>query len=897
MPRKAREQRPNHEHTLYTGRRAPDSQDEFDQLGDAAHVKAAASDRSLQVERGTSSGIRVRAGFELATCATPPRLIGTASSSEGKALFPGEIELTADCRAAISPLLSELPDGAALIADYLFTPVGDGSVDVRFRLLIESAPLPEDQAVAQAIGLRGELAVCLRVLAEWYSFKPIHFEPNDTARWANARVTVRPQARLFADESPRSIGFTLSPSESADSLLLPQPAAAEPHFSSPRGFHPALLLFSTGRCTLSACIRAARGLLTPLAVHIGLRRQTLDQGKLNALQDLAQTLSAAGHGEHANTAHPLLTGLGGHAAQRAIEQLIARPECLTLFVEAAGPTDPSRAWLRILAHELFPDFVPELVSAAELQDSTAFDLSQILALGTNPPPLLPAPPQLEALSFPNHFANPTVLFPDEGLELGKAQIGGVQVDVRLPHADRSRHMYVLGATGTGKSTLLYNLIVQDMQAGRGLAVIDPHGDLFEQLLAAVPTNRVKDLVIIDPNDERFCPGLNPLDFGGTVTLSAANRVASDMLGIFEQLYDMRVAGGPGFEEYFRNSLMLAAACPASGPAAATGSRPNLLSIPHVLRDDHWRESALSQLDKVYGPVAAEQIRGFFKSAAATRGEQDFKNWVPYVTSKLTRFVTNETLRKMICSERRTLDFRAIMDQRKIVLVDLAKGDLGGPDSRLVGMLLTKYFFHAALSRTDIPRAQRKPFYCYLDEFQNFVSSDIPELLAESRKFGLHLILANQTLGQLMQEGRRATLDAVLGNVATKLILRVGLQEATLLEAGFAPHFNAHTLTQLPDRHVLSRLQIDNQPTLPIVFQTHAPAPLPKGASALKTIERVAAAMQIAASTDKAHTEQDESAAEQVAPPITDRETARRHRPRGADKQTPSTVVGVASGPQ
>lgn len=178
-----------------------------------------------------------------------------------------------------------------------------------------------------------------------------------------------------------------------------------------------------------------------------------------------------------------------------------------------------------------------------------------------------------------------------------------------------------------------------------------------------------------------------------------------------------------------------------------------------------------------------------------------------------------------------------------------------------------------------------------------MSSDIPELLAESRKFGLHLILANQTLGQLMQEGRRATLDAVLGNVATKLILRVGLQEATLLEAGFAPHFNAHTLTQLPDRHVLSRLQIDNQPTLPIVFQTHAPAPLPKGASALKTIERVAAAMQIAASMDKAHTEQDESAAEQVAPPITTGETARRHGPRGADKQTPSTVVGVASGPQ
>jgi type IV secretory pathway TraG/TraD family ATPase VirD4 len=428
-----------------------------------------------------------------------------------------------------------------------------------------------------------------------------------------------------------------------------------------------------------------------------------------------------------------------------------------------------------------------------------------------------------------------VSFADDGLLLGRAKIGGVVVDVRMPHHDRSRHTYALGATGTGKSVLLYNMAVQDMKLGHGFVVIDPHGDLYDELIAAVPPERKRDLVLIDPDDDRFCPGLNPLDFNGKPDMVVASRAASDMLDVFSQLYDMKVAGGPMFEEYFRNCVLLAVAGSRGGPLESDGPIPTLASIVHVLRDRTWREQCLSRLDSVYGKDAAAQIHQFFKSVQATTGDHSFANFVPYVSVKLTRFTTNATLRRMFCAGRRTVDFRQLIDDRKIVLVNLSKGDLGGSDSRIIGMLLTKYFFHAALSRSDIAREARTPFYLYLDEFQNFVATDIPEMLAEARKYGLHMVLANQTLGQLTNAGRRETLDAVLGNVATKLCLRVGQQEASTLEAGFAPYFDAQTLTQLPDRHVLCRLQSKGQPTLPFVFETLPPAPLPHGASTARTL--------------------------------------------------------------
>ena len=840
MPKRKTAERPNDERVRFMGGRAPDARAEA-----AGPSEPIASDPHILQSRPDPLGrCRVTVGFELVSCATPARLVRTGNAERAFTMFPGEEELESDTRVALAPFVAEMREDAALMAEYAFNPVGAGSVEVRFRLLIETPAMPLADALDEALRARDELGVCLRVLAGWYAFAPVQFRSGDRVRWQGKKVRLRVQPRLFTGDGAAPIGFATQGRKGGGlQILLPQPAAGDEHFRQSRNGPQPLLLESSRRCCLKATIRAARGLTSPLAIRVGLRRRNFDVEALAALQANPGSLSAAAHGEPAGPVTATGTGRAREAAQQAVDQLIMQPEGVELFVETDGSRNLSLALLRILGRELVPDFAAEVTESTSppsrrptgRRTTIPIDLSQLFAPGAVLPPLLPAPSELEALSFPRHFPNPTVMFPRDGLHLGRAQIGGVVVDVRMPQVDRSRHTYVLGATGTGKSTLLYNMAVQDMNAGHGLAVIDPHGDLYEQLLLAVPPERKGDLILIDPEEDRFCPGLNPMDFGGKPNVEGVSRVANDMLDIFESLYDMRQAGGPGFEDYFRNSMLLAAAAPRGGPSESDGPVPSFASIPHVLREADWRKYCLGKLEQAYGAEAAEQITRFFKMAEATTGDQKFANWAPYISSKLTRFVTNATLRKMFCKGRKTLDFRTAMDQSKIVLVNLGKGDLGSSDSRVIGMLLTKYLFQAALSRSDLPRDQRLPFYFYLDEFQNFVATDIPEMLAESRKYGLHMVLANQTLGQLMQAGRRETLDAVLGNVATKLFLRVGLQEAGAVAAGFGPYFDAETLTQLPDRHVLCRLQMKGQPSLPFVFETIPPLPAPMKATVTRSM--------------------------------------------------------------
>jgi len=792
----------------------------------------------FQCSRADSQGaIRAVAGFQLVSCAMPAQFSSRAVPNGGR--FAGESELRRDLQIALGPFLAEMPQSAALLTDYLLTSVGDGGVDVRCRLLVESARLPSAQATEQAASLRDELAVCLRVLADWYVFEPVRFSATDRSLFEGSRMCLRAKTRLFAASLSGAIGFAgAGDDRKATRVLLPQPAGAEPSAQSRQQGLTTLLLKGGESGTLMASIRASRGLVGSLPIRIALRRRDIQPEELEALQAVARLLSAATSGDSAEESAALtVTGVAGDQAQASIEQLLTQPECLELSVEAADHGAQGRALLRILGEELFPGFVSEIVvepqGARRTRKRPPIDLSQVMAPGSTPPPLLAAPPMLESLSFPRHYANPTVDLPEEGLHLGRAHIGGVVVEVRMPHADRSLHMYALGATGTGKSTLLYNMAVQDINAGHGLLVVDPHGDLFEQLLLAVPAHRREDLLVIDLEDERFCPCLNPMDFGGKPDAEAVNRVANDMLAIFDRLYDMKVAGGPIFEDYFRHSMLLAAVAPSSGPLDEHGTVPTLVTVGHVLRNKEFRKLCIARLDQFYGPRAAAEIRQFIDLAQKTSGDTAFENIAIYVSVKLSRFVTNATMRKLFSSGPRTMNFRQIMDERRILLVNLSKGDLGSSDCRLIGMILTKYLFNAALSRSDVPRAQRTPFYFYLDEFQNFVSSDIPDMLAEARKFGVHLVLANQTLGQLTEAGRRETLDAVLGNVATRLFFRVGQTEAAAVEAGFTPYFDDQTLANLPDRHVLCRLQVGGRPSMPFVFHTLSPSPLPTAA----TVER------------------------------------------------------------
>lgn len=448
----------------------------------------------------------------------------------------------------------------------------------------------------------------------------------------------------------------------------------------------------------------------------------------------------------------------------------------------------------------------------------SFDLTTVMPYSGALPPTLAKPQVLRELDFPRHHGNHAVRLPKDGLLLGTAQVSGLEQTVRLRQSDRSRHVYMVGGTGTGKSSLLFSMIQQDIFEGRGLALSDPGGDLFEQVLGCIPHHRINDVVIIDPSDASMAVGMNPLDFGKEPTSLAVNRVISDLLDIFDHLYDMDVCGGPRFEQFFRNAMLLASTAPYESHTNQTGC-PSFVTMLAILQDADFRKLVLSKVKSSFlGEDLGSEVVDFFASMRAASGDYSFVNFVPYITSKLTRFTTNPLMRRLLCSGARTIDFRKIMDTKKILLVNLSKGAIGSMDATMIGMLVTKGLFGAALSRFDLPRDHRVPFTYFVDEFQNVVT-DIETILAEGRKWGLQTVLAHQTLGQLSERGSRRLLDAILGNVPTKLFLRTGIEEAAVLEQALLPEIDKLTLAQLPDRHVAARLLINNKVSMPFIFRT------------------------------------------------------------------------------
>lgn len=754
--------------------------------------------------------------IELASFAIPARWRSSRSEADRSAVehdFHNEIHI------ALRPFVEQLPLGAALVVEHDLAPAGNGAMTLRSRLF---SSCPEGGA-----GLDQELAICLSTLSEHFSFRSIDQEADATPEIFGKTVFIRPLAVVCSSKAG-AIGFTSANND--------QPVICLP-----------ILEYSKGQreghygpqwsSSLRHVIKAARAARQSIRIRIRVIRERLDPKVGEMLQRLLKSdlNTKVVEGEHFDDGKE-----GGFPARSTssavLNGLIAAwanttPDVMRIELEAeTGLNQPvSESLLRILAGEIFPGQAVEILEADAANSSVQgakqlIDFSNLYPLVAGLPPLLPQPTVLESLNFTRHYSNPSVHLPSDGLLLGRAHLSGFEHPVHFGESDRSRHMYILGATGTGKSTLLYNLIRQDMDAGRGVAMIDPHGDLFEQVLAAVPPERVRDVVIIDPSDVGHPVSLNPLDFGAKPSLMKVNRLINDLLDIFSEIYNMREAGGPGFELYFRNSFLLAsiAGVEFNHPELPNGP-PTMLTVLEVLRDSDFREYLLSKVgEKNLGVDIGREVVAFFKSAHASSGEQAFPNWVPYISSKLSRFINNPQLRQLLCTPKRTVDFRRIMDEKKILLVNLNKGQLGDQNTRMIGMLITKYLFQAALSRSDVPREARTPFYYYLDEFQNFVTSDVPDMLAESRKFGLHLVLAHQTLGQLSDEGSHKTLDAVLGNVATKLIFRVGLKESEKLEPNFLPYFDAHTLAQLPDRQVLARMLVDNKPSLPFVFETLSP---------------------------------------------------------------------------
>ena len=383
---------------------------------------------------------------------------------------------------------------------------------------------------------------------------------------------------------------------------------------------------------------------------------------------------------------------------------------------------------------------------------------------------------------------------DDGLLLGYNVFRGAKKPIRLSENDRRRHMYIVGQTGTGKSVFLENMALQDMIEGRGFAFIDPHGDTAETLLGMVPKERTEDVIYFCPSDMDYPLGLNLFEYS---TPEQKDFLIQEVISMLYKLYDPQRQGiiGPRYEHIFRNCALLLMADPNGG---------TFIDIPKLLTDyDFVKQKLKYTNDRMVLDFWTKE----YPNSQRSNESGEVTSWV---VSKFGAFMSNEMMRNIIGQNKSSFDLRKIMDEGKILLVNLSKGRTGELNSKLLGMIFVMKFQAAAMSRANIPEDQRKDFSLFVDEFQNFSTDSFATILSEARKFKLNLIVANQFTTQLTEEVR----DAVFGNIGTVVSHRVGNQDAEVLERYFRPIFDIDDLQQLPNYNTIVKMLIGGVPTQP-----------------------------------------------------------------------------------
>ncbi len=400
--------------------------------------------------------------------------------------------------------------------------------------------------------------------------------------------------------------------------------------------------------------------------------------------------------------------------------------------------------------------------------------------------------------------------PTEGLMLGRNLYRSEEKNIYIKNGDRRRHIYIIGKTGTGKSVLISNMAIQDVKEGRGLCVIDPHGDLIEAILEHIPKERAEDVIYFDPANTTRPMGLNLLEYDPKYP-EQKTFLINEMINIFDKLYDLKTTGGPMFEQYMRNAMLLIMEHPESGAT--------LMEISRVMADPDFRRFKLNHCSN---PV----VHDFWvKEAEKAGGEAALSNVTPYITSKLNQFTANDIMRPIIGQQKSAFNFRKIMDEQKIFLINLSKGRIGDLNAYLLGLVLVGKILIASLSRTDLPEEQRKDFYLYIDEFQNFITESIGVILAEARKYRLCLTIAHQYIGQLVKGQDTSIRDAIFGTVGTIIAFKIGVEDAEFIAKEFEPVFNTYDLINVEKYNAYIKLLVDNQSLLPFNLQ---PLPPQKG---------------------------------------------------------------------
>lgn len=461
--------------------------------------------------------------------------------------------------------------------------------------------------------------------------------------------------------------------------------------------------------------------------------------------------------------------------------------------------------LEVLGRELFGaecHIVPETQFSSKAPAGLENTLGEAYPDGWPFPAIFPPVEESGSLTAARIHNRRMPALPNTGVLAGIAD----GKEVRLPEAARTRHVYIAGATGTGKSTLLLRLIKADLKRKEGLVLLDPHGDLYYEILEAIPKSRRRDVVTIDPASASGSIAFNVLDFPKDRFLTRRSEfLVGELIRFFREAWDNPQAFGPCFEAYFRNALKLM--------IHQQTKLLTLMDFERVFADREFRKELLAE-------CTDKSVCGFWTHVAEKAGgDSSLANMTPYITCKVSILTQSGFLSEMICQPTDELRLEDRINRGGIILVNLNKGLLGANESRLLGVLLTMQIFAAGLKRSILPIHKRRPVNVYIDEFQNFISDNVASMLSEARKFGLRMNLANQTLGQLNAgHGRQNLLETILGNVGNMIVFRLGVPDAERLRPFLKP-FTPEQIQELPNFHALVRLLDEEGPIGPLVMKT------------------------------------------------------------------------------
>lgn len=399
---------------------------------------------------------------------------------------------------------------------------------------------------------------------------------------------------------------------------------------------------------------------------------------------------------------------------------------------------------------------------------------------------------------------PPVNLPEKGVLIGINSYRGEEKNVYIKEKDRSRHMYIIGKSGSGKSALLSFMARQDAKNNQGFCIIDPHGDLVEEVLEYIPKERAKDVIIFNPSDIERPMGLNLLE---AHTSEQKDRASLDAMQIFIKLFGNEIFG-PRIQHYFRNGCLTLMDDEQEGAT--------LIDLPRLFVDEEFQKYKVSKCRNTV-------VKQFWENEMAKTGAREKEEMIPYFSAKFGPFITNSTMRNIIGQTKSSFDVRKVMDEGKILLVNLSKGKIGDINAQLLGLVFVNKISMAAMSRADMPESKRRDFFLYVDEFQNFATDAFADILSEARKYHLALIMAHQYIAQLNNtqnyEKQSKLKEAVFGNVGTMVSFKVGAEDAEYFAKEYSPDLSEQDIISVANYKAYLKLNIDNAPSRPFSIGT------------------------------------------------------------------------------